>query len=266
MNAGGIMDTNSISKIEIVKKIKLFGKGDTLESRLRNVSLRGFEDVKIYQLADIHSVDLTPQGVQETLYTPQPHLHREYLTRVMELAKLFESKDIDIFHLDYAYDYIAYSPLGEPTEWTMLPPIVEKVSIPQHALGGFDYEATLAPELKQSLKTNGWQVNPATTTMPYPSKTGEFRLINDGSHRIHAGIEAGIGITIIEISSTTEGYPYYAAPQHYSTVQVFDRENSTDLKVHVIDTPGQKQLYRLFPSGGIMSGSVRPERKDETFI
>ena len=42
------MSDESCVKIEIVKEIPFFGK-NSLETRLRNVRLKGFPDVKIYE-------------------------------------------------------------------------------------------------------------------------------------------------------------------------------------------------------------------------
>ena len=60
----------------------------------------------------------------------------------------------------------------------------------------------------------------------------------------------------------TSGYPYYAAPQPYSSVNVAQvrDQDGINTKIHVLQDPAHKSLYRLFPSGGIKSGDVRPEK------
>lgn len=261
------MNKDSISRIEIINEFPIFGKKDSLESRLRAVSLRGFSDVRIYQNATFKLERLDSLDIPKELSTPQPHLHREYLDRIGTLAKLFAGHGINIFHLTHAYDYNVFDQVNGVTTWTLLPPVVENMIIPQHPKGGFDYSPLIGDTLALSMQSNNWTIEPATQTMSYPSATGIFRLINDGSHRVHAGLENNQGVTILEISGVTPGFPYYAAPQSYSRVQVFDElEKAEDLKVHVITSPGQKQLYRLFPSGGIMSGGVRPPRGNERYL
>jgi len=43
---------NPIVSIQITKKIPFFGQGDTIENRLRQVKLRGFPNVRIYENAN----------------------------------------------------------------------------------------------------------------------------------------------------------------------------------------------------------------------
>jgi hypothetical protein len=65
------------------------------------------------------------------------------------------------------------------------------------------------------------------------------------------------------ISGMTEGFPYYAVPQPYSNVTLMEKRDDTlpETKIHIVEAPGHKDLYRLFPSGGIMSGEVRSDPK-----
>jgi hypothetical protein len=255
-----------VTKITITKAIPFQGDGDTLETRLRKVHLRGFPTVAIYKNADITTRTLTTAQVYEELYTPQPHLHEAYLKRLQQLAELFMAQGINIFKLDKAYDYIATADDGIETTWTMLPPVIEKFKIPRHPDGGFDYRPLLSPELQAIMQEQGWTIDPQTPGMDYHNDSDTFSLINDGSHRLHAALESQGAITILEIANITPGFPYYAAPQHYSTVQIFPEEQVGDLKVHVLASPGHKQLYRIFPSGGILSGDVRPPRLDEEYV
>ena len=177
---------------------------------------------------------------------------------------MFANEGVDIYHLDHAYDYTAYDKAGNATEWTMLPPVVEVMQIPRHDHGGFDYVPLIGPTLTWSIKANGWALDKDTTKAQYHNENDTFHLINDGSHRVHAGYETGKGVSVMTIRGMTPGFPYYAVPHHYSKVQVFpNKESSKDMKVHVVTPPGHKQLYRLFPSGGILSGTVRQARPGE---
>jgi hypothetical protein len=250
--------------IEIIKEIPFFGEGDSLEGRLRNVTLRGFPDVKIYQDARFEIEFMFPDQIKENLHTPQLRVYRTHLERVGKLRELFLKEGIDILCLDKAYDYVATDSEGEQTEWTMLPPVAEIFSTPQNSEGQMDYNQLIGDEVRQKLKESGLNLNPEVLDLPLP--TGNITLINDGSHRIHYGVENG-GIKILKIRGVTPGFPYYAAPQKYEGVKVFPtREEAVNLpetKVHVTEAPGHKDLYRLFPTGGILSGTVRSDKKLE---
>jgi hypothetical protein len=254
------------TKIKIIKTVPFFEEADSLQSRLRRVGLRGFPDVHVYERAVITPRALQPEDITRSVYISQPHVRQAYLDRIFELGALFEKEGVDIYHLENAYDYIAFDEDNEATEWTMIPPVVEVFKIPRHSKGGFDYEPLLGNELNAEMQTNGWMINPKTTTADYHNQTDTFHLINDGAHRVHAGLASGKGITVLEISDMAVGFPYYAAPQSYELVQVTPNlEEDVDLKIHVLTSPGQKSLYRNFPSGGILTGSVRPAVEGEVF-
>lgn len=259
------MSEAEVVSIKIENNFPLFGDvGDTLEKRLRKVTLRGFPGVRIYESAQFRTKHLSPEQIHQTLHTPQPTVYRTHLDRVNKLASLFAREGVDIFHLNQGYDYIATDSNGVETNWTMAPPIVERWTIPRHRNGGFDYSGLIGEELSKALEAQNLSINERIMHFPFMSHTGSFDLINDGSHRIHAGFEKK-GVTVMMIDGVTEGYPYYAIPQHYSVVHVVPNrsEADVDLKVHVVEAPGHKNLYRLFPSGGIKSGDVRPLKQGE---
>ena len=254
------MSDENVSRIEILKEIPFDGEGDTLLNRLRNVSLRGFPEVKIYGDAEFELVRLDKENIESSLHTPQLRVYRDHLERIGTLAALFREKGIDILNLDRGYDFLAISESGEAKEWTMLPPVVERFTLPGTEEGRLDYESFMGDALKENLRSQGLGVNPKVLEMNHTSENGEYDLINDGSHRIHFGYENG-GITVLRIKGMTPGFPYYAVPQKYN-VRVFEtREEALqqeETKIHVVEEPGHKALYRLFPSGGIKSGDVRP--------
>lgn len=254
------MTESPVKSIEIVKEIPFFGEGDTLESRIKKVTLRGFSKVRIYENAKLEFEFLKPQEITRKLHTPQLRVYRDNLTRIGKLDALFKEKGIDILNLDHAYDYIALHESGEVTEWTMLPPIVERFSIPRSAEGNLDYTDLIGKELSEALLKESLGINPHAKKIAHTSDNGIFDLINDGSHRVHFGFENG-GIKIARLTGMTKGFPYYAVPQRYN-VRVFEtREEAlkeAETKIHVVDAPGHKNLYRVFPTGGIKSGNVRP--------
>jgi hypothetical protein len=254
-------DESPVVSIEIIKEVPFEGDRDSLHNRLRNVSLRGFPDVKIYTNAVFESVFLTPEQIEEQLHTPQPAVYQTpNLERIARLARLFKDKGIDICNLTMAYDYTAIHASGQVTEWTILPPIVERFQIPKTKDSKFDYLPLLADSLKASLQQRNLWLNPEALALDNTSDSGFFDLINDGAHRIHYGFE-NKGIRILRISGITPGFPYYAVPQPYKVLVYKTREESLkekDPKIHIVQSPGHKDLYRVFPSGGIKSGDVRP--------
>ncbi|MDP3882371.1 MAG: hypothetical protein Q8Q31_05835 [Nanoarchaeota archaeon] len=260
-------EQSQVVSIQITKKIPFFGQGDTLENRLRQVKLRGFPNVKIYENANFALDFLTKPQIEKRLHTPQPSVYQKNLEVVRNLADLFAKEGIDILNLEMAYDFTARSSTGEETEWTMIPPIVERFHVPRHASGGLNYESLIGAELARSLKEQGLELNAELLNVPHTSESGVFDLINDGTHRIHFGYMNG-GVKILRVEGMTPGYPYYAAPKSYSEVKMAlePTPETTAMKVHIVESPAQKQLYRLFPSGGIKTGEVRPPTSGENFV
>lgn len=250
--------------IRIINEIPFFGLGDSLESRLRNVRLRGFPEVKIYENAKFKIIDLSLWDIKNVLCVPQPNVYKTHLARIDSLYKLFQKQEINILQLDKSYDFIATSKSGEQTEWTILPPIAEKFFLPATSDGKVDYSNLIGDKLKKKLTEEGLEINSEIKNIDHPlEKSGDVIEINDGSHRVHYGVENDIGSRILIAGGMTQGFPYYAVPRPYSSVIVLEQEDpyAPETKIHVIDVPGHKHLYRLFPSGGIMSGTIRFDPK-----
>ena len=69
--------SDEVKKVRILKEIPFFGEhGDSLQSRLRKVTLRGFPEVRIYQGARFSTVFLTPDKIERSLHTPQPNVYQ----------------------------------------------------------------------------------------------------------------------------------------------------------------------------------------------
>jgi len=251
----------TVKKIEIKKQVT-FGE---LEGRLRTVSLRGFPDVRIYENADIQIRCLTPKKVRKEIFTPQLSVYRPQLEHLGKVADLFSQEGIDIFRLNGGFDYEAHDENGEVTEWTILPSVVEVLPFKFGLDGGLDYSGLIGEKLRAVMEEKGYQLNPEVEELDYPEYE-EFRgrtvlipEICDGSHRIEAGIRRGLEQNILFIDRVAPSFPYYAAPKPYSVIHEEPERVEEKLdKTHVLTSPGHKVLYRLFPSGGINSGNVRP--------
>ena len=252
-----------LEKIEVINEVD----SKELDSRLRNVGLRGFPHIKIYEDADITLRSFSPQEVREKLFTPQPSVYKPILERISQIENLFSKKGIDIFSLESGIDYIAFDENREETEWTLIPPVVEVLPIRFMRKGGLDYSSLVGFELLSLMEEKGYQLNPEVIELYYPEYE-EFRgttvkvpEICDGSHRIEFGLRRKKQ-NILLIDAPKPGFPYYAAPKPYSCIhEEPERDEDKSDKTHVLISPGHKTLYRLFPSGGINSGTVRPTKE-----
>lgn len=261
------MDPEKIpDRIEVIKRVN-FGE---LDSRLRNVKLRGFPDVKIYNEADIEIKEVSPDEIKRNICTPQPRVYRTFIDRILHVAEMFKEQGVDIFRLTEGYDYAAYYADGSSGTWTIIPPVVEVVPIGFLEEGGLNYSGQIGDKLKEVMAQKGYKINPELRDLNFAEFAGFRRqpgvhsvpVICDGSNRVHAAMEKGIEQHLLFIESPAPGFPYYAAPKPYSTVHVENVrvDGSKSDKVHVLTEPGHKELYRLFPSGGILSGDVRPDK------
>ena len=229
-----------------------------------NVTLKGFPDVRIYESSQIELWNKRPDKIKHELFVPQPTVYRkEFLDRIDRLAKLFLSKGINIFELGGGIDYTAITDGGE-SEWTLIPPVVEISEMPfkvQH----IDYSLLLSPRVLQLMGELGCGINPDAPRLSYFEYPlfgwNDVSIVCDGSHRIHSGLERGISQNLLSVRGPKKGFPYYAAPKPYSEVVVEDErpEKGATTKTHILESPAHKSLYRLFPTGGILNGTVRPE-------
>lgn len=249
--------------IERIKILTEFGK-EELEKRLKRVKLKGFPEVEIYKQSNIEVTSMAPKNIKERLFVPQPTVYRKgFLDRIDTLAELFSSKGINIFCLNGGVDYFAYSD-GEKQRWTLIPPVIENLPF-NFTNGRLNYAPYLSRELSDLIEKSGHGLNPDLIKLSFPeypfSGLRLFPLICDGSHRIHNGIEREISQNVIFISKIREGFPYYAAPKPYSVVHVKEKrpDKGADDKTHILKSPAHKSLYRLFPTGGILNGTIRPE-------
>ncbi len=250
-----------IKKLQILDEIPF----SELVQKLKRVTLKGFPQIKIYEDALISIKSFSPQQVQQELFTPQPTVYRKgFLDRVNQLADIFSHYGINIFKLTGAYNYVATDENNIETVWTLMPPVVELIPFCPLYNNGLDYSEMFDPELRKILQQNGHSLNPELLALNYPeyqkfSGLTQVPIICDGSHRVHAAFEKNITQHVIKIDAPKKGFPYYAAPKPYSKVHV--EEERTDKlvsdKTHVVTEPGHKLLYRLFPTGGILTGDVR---------
>ena len=257
---------NEVEKINILREVGAV----ELDKRLRNVGLKGFPDVKIYEDADIEIKEVSGDWLRENVFVPQPTVYgKGYLDRIEKLAGLFRGQGVDIFHLNQGYDYVATDSGGEETQWTIIPPVVEAISLRFVPGGGLDYSMSVGSRLRDIMKEQGHELNPELEKLDFKVyKNFQGRgvcsvpIICDGSHRVHNGLE-GKAQNLLWIDGIKPGFPYYAAPKPYSEVHVEEErpEGGGSDKTHVLTEPGHKLLYRLFPSGGILSGSLRPGKK-----
>ena len=145
--------------------------------------------------ADFKVEDLTSEKIYKQIHTPQPFIYLDKLERLKKLQELFLKEEIDILKLNCAYDFIAIDSENNETLWTMLPPLIEEFKIPSLD-GKYDYTNLLNEEVREFF--NEGEVIEASYTCV--NEIGKFKLINDGSHRVHMGFkEGGINVLIIKL-------------------------------------------------------------------
>jgi len=247
-----------LKRIEIEKEVGF----DELDRRLREVRLKGFPEIRIYEDADISIRTASPNYIKNTLFTPQPTIYADLLERIDRMVELFIEEGIDIFRLSRGYDYVAFDEKEEATNWTIIPPVVEFVPINPDSRG-LDYSKLFRRDLMEKIRSLGHRLNPDLKKLEFKEykrfqNSHLIPLICDGSHRIHSAFGRGIEQNLLFINGPKVGVPYYAAPKPYSSVHVVPtRDDSKSEKTHVLTEPGHKLLYRLFPSGGLHTGNVR---------
>ncbi len=249
-----------LEKIEILNE---FGFGE-LCSRLRKISLRGFPNIKIYERADIKIKALNPGQIRSEIFTPQPSVYLTELNKVSQVYEMFLKKGIDIFQLDGGVDYLSYEN-KETKEWTITPSVVEILPIKFGLEKGLDYSESIGDKLKTVMREKEYVINQEVEKLDFPEyrrfrgETVKIPEICDGSHRIESAIRKGLEQNLLFIDSPVKGFPYYATPKPYNCIhEEPERIEEKIDKTHVLTSPGHKVLYRLFPSGGINSGNVRP--------
>ncbi len=250
-----------LKKIEIQHELDF----DELCSRLRKVSLRGFPNVRIYEDAKIEIKSFNREKIMRELFTPQPSVYKPILDNIAKIIDIFSAEEINIFKLNAGFDYIAFDENNEITEWTIIPPVIEVLPIKFNLDKGLDYSSLIGEELKMLMKEKDYELNPELQSLNYfeyakfMGKVKKIPEICDGSHRIEVGLRRGLEQNLLFIESPKPGFPYYAAPKPCSSIhEEAERIEEKIDKTHVLTAPGHKILYRLFPSGGINTGTLRP--------
>jgi hypothetical protein len=143
----------------------------------------------------------------------------------------------------------------------MLPPVIEENELPVED-GKINYGKKM-PGFREEL-------NPVALShlVSGTDDTRVFPIVCDGMHRVYSAFASGKEITVIWVSKIRKEFPYYAVPQEFSKTTLIPRRENADLpqyrgteKIHVLRKEREKDLYRLFPEGGIMAGAVRPDTK-----
>lgn len=209
---------------------------------LREVTLKGFPNIKPYADAQIDIETWTPKQVMEKIYTPQPTLYSPNLERIKQLFSEFKQHGVNIFGLEHSIDFED----DEQTQWTLMPPTIEEYNVP------LAYQQ-IHPTLRQHI-TNEFREYSENQSYAKP-----VWCICDGSHRIETARQLGKPITLLFIKNTNPQYPYYALPQPYSQVEIITErpEGGSPTKLHILREPHHKNLYRMYPTAGLYTGGVR---------
>lgn len=141
----------TLQRIEIQHVLEF----DELVKRLKNVRLKGFPDVKIYEDSDfIHIKSFSPQRISEQIFTPQPAIYRNFLDRIDRMREIFSERGINIFRLEGGIDYTAFDENGQETNWTIIPPVIEVLLI-NFANHRLDYSKLIGKQLEERMTKRG---------------------------------------------------------------------------------------------------------------
>ena len=188
---------------------EILSEVETLD-RLRNVPLRGMEgdtkQVFIYRHAHLEILENTPV---DSLVPPQRYVLKGRVDDIINLARIFEEREVDVFSLRGALLFWTdeIDPGGDPIPF--LPPVVE-----------------------QSTEKDGRVV----------------KLVNDGMHRVYAARSIGRRINIIFASNLPSEYPYYSygMMEGWGAVKVFDELPDEFQKKDYRNPSNYKALFRQF--------------------
>ncbi len=251
-----------ITQINIIRRREIFGSEGSIEDALRQVPLRGYPQVQVYSQSNIKLQ--TVESIGSELATSQPYVFADILKRLNRVRTLFEQEGVDIFNLDCAYDYVASYDGGGEKQWTMMPPVVERISIGEK-VGRLDYTNQLDERINDHMRSTASSINPrALEAKHFAPVNGTphkriYSLVADGSHRVHLAFLSSLGINVIEISDGwINAFPYQAIPQPYNIEVVPTYADKPDTKVRIFGLDEVNYaIFREFQEAGIHSGSSR---------
>ena len=202
-------------------KVKVIGKinFEDLVERVRKVPLMKSDKegnpIHVYKKADISLRTLHPEEVNPTTF----YLLKKSLDFQRELRKqLMSEYGVDTLNLDCALEL--KNEKGEI--WTLTPPIIEVISrkVIYHPSDG---------EIKH---TGAYSI--------------KIPVINDGAHRIYLAREEGISFKGLFISNVAESHPFYAHPNEWNKVKIFDDTPKTKREKKLYSREDNYALYRNF--------------------
>ena len=178
-----------------------------LEKKIREVPLikpdDGGNQIFVYEKANINLRQLPVEEINPASF----YVVKKNLEFQQELRDyLLKEHNIDSLQLNEALEIENES--GEI--WTLMPPVVEMMKETarfDNDRGDIEYDHS------------------EKITMP---------VLNDGLHRVYTAKQLGVDPTVIVISSLPDEHPFYAYPNSWDKVQVFD------------DVPKEKQEKKLY--------------------
>lgn len=187
--------------------------------RLKETKLKGFDGLQIYRDA---TLSLEERVDTNLLTPPQKYVLADGVKIILDLARKFAERGVDIFHLRGAilFWFEGSNPDSDPPI-PFLPPIVEE----------------------------SWEPDGHMTL-----------LINDGMHRVYAARKLKRDINIVLVKNVPREYPYYAYALQGGWTQVEEiRELSDGYKKKEYRNPNNyKALFRDF--NAVFQG-VQKDRK-----
>ncbi|MFA6269763.1 MAG: hypothetical protein WC657_00965 [Candidatus Paceibacterota bacterium] len=203
--------------MQIIKH-ELLSKTELLR-RLKETRLRGFDKFPVYQNA---TLEVLEQVDTELLVPPQKYVLVEGVKTILDLARKFAERGVDIFSLQGALLFwLEGSDPDNDPPIPFLPPVVEE---------SWEKDERMVP------------------------------LINDGMHRVYTARKLGRKINIVLVRNVPKEYPYYAYALADGWSQVEEIPELTDgyKKKEYRNPDNYKALFRDF--NAVFEG-VQKDRK-----
>ncbi len=211
--------------IEVVRHIPF----EELEARVRTVPLKGRDadgsEIFVYSSAYIRVQKVRPDEVNPTTF----YLLHKNLQFQRDLHAYLLGKGIDTLALDGALEL---HNKDEDKVWTLTPPIVEVTPRhvwyqPQEGEVGYMKDSPIANPCQRA-----WGI--------------QIPIINDGLHRVAFAREKERRVKVLWISGADARYPFYAHPNSWDDVQVFDEVPVDKMKKKMYRLPNCYAVYRDF--------------------
>jgi hypothetical protein len=208
--------------IENIRKVPIpeFAKQLQYITLLKDTTVKPYQNARI-SLKEFHAEEVNPS----TFYLIRKNLEFQMALR----QHLLEKHGVDTLRLDSFLEITSVKEDGTKEIWGLTPPVIE-----------------LTPRLVKYHPQDGEVAYEHAEKVYIP-------IIVDGLHRVFMAKQLGLPFNALYISGASEEHPFYAHPNHWDKVRLFDETPKTmeEKKLYTRPSPNYYYLYRDFNSLGI---------------